>query len=237
MLLVSFVSIIKAVEQGTYSITWMLCSFFTTRCRVQVPVTRRNETNCKKFVSSLKEFTANDTWRGVFLLMDHLVDFSIGDIVKVHSMKLEKFKEHALNNTKKRYRWCNHKAPDSVMQDMFLCRTRGDYSRPDKHINMPESHTIIEGREAIVLFTDEGDICDAFILDRDGGYLSYRINSDIYHMTIPLTEIAIDYEVKLGPFTPDTNIFPEWAPKECEYDKAMRFLQEIEEKLYRFIGK
>ena len=129
--------------------------------------------------------------------MNRYADFSSGEVVKVHTLQLADFKKIALKNDKQRYRWCNHSHPGDMLQDMFLIRTRGDYVRPDKHINMPESHTIIEGREAIILFSDQGEITDAFLLDRNKGYLSYRINASIYHLTIPLTATAVDYEVKL----------------------------------------
>ena len=163
--------------------------------------------------------------------MDHMVDFSSGDIVKVHSDQLKVFKEHALDNTeKKRYRYCLQESPQNMLHDMLLCRTRGDYTRPDKHNGIPESHTIIEGQELIVLFSDDGIITDAFVLDRDSGYLSYRINADVYHLTIPLTEIAIDYEVKLGPFRADSNIFPSWAPDGTDKEDAMKFWMETERK-------
>ena len=161
--------------------------------------------------------------------MDRISDFSNGNIIKVHSRQIEDFKKIALGNTeKKRYRLCLQDSPGNRLHDMFLCRTRGDYSRPDKHIGIPESHTIIDGREVIVLFSDEGEVLDAFVLDRDGGYLSYRINTDIYHMTITLTDTAIDYEVKLGPFTPSNNIFPDWAPDGGNYEEAQAFLAAIE---------
>lgn len=31
-------------------------------------------------------------------------------------------------------------------------------------------------------------------------------------MTVALSDAAVDYEVKSGPFTEQTNIFPDWAP-------------------------
>ena len=167
--------------------------------------------------------------------MEHVVDFSKGDIIKVHTRQLGEFKRIALGNQeKKRYRLCLQDSSENPLQDMLLCRTKGDYTPPDKHIGIPESHTIIEGKEAIVLFSDDGIIVDAFILDKDKGYLSYRINSDIYHMTIPLTEVAIDYEVKLGPFTPDSNIFPEWAPNGKDKAEAEAFLERIEMDVKKF---
>lgn len=167
--------------------------------------------------------------------MDRVVDFSKGNIVKVHTKQLVEFKKYALGNQeKKRYRLCLQDSPENSLQDMLLCRTKGDYTPPDKHIGIPESHTIIEGREAIILFSDDGAVIDAFVLDKDGGYLSYRINSETYHMTIPLTNVAIDYEVKLGPFTPDSNIFPEWAPDGSNKLESEKFLRRIEKEAQKF---
>ena len=168
--------------------------------------------------------------------MDHLVDFSQGDIIKIHANQIAEFKKIALENkSKKRYRLCLHDSPNNKLQEMFLCRAIDDYCRPDKHYDIPETHTIIEGREAIVLFDDRGKILDAFVLDRNSGCLSYRINGSIYHMTIPLTDVAVDYEVKLGPFSPETNIFPDWAPDGSDKDAIKTFVNDMKQQLKIFL--
>lgn len=160
--------------------------------------------------------------------MDHLADFSIGNVIKIHSSQLQKFKEQAKKNKrKKRYRLCLQESSEGLLQEMIISRCKDDYCRPDKHRGIPESHTILEGSELIVLFDDDGTVTDAFLLDREKGYLTYRINEDIFHMTIPLTETAIDYEVKLGPFQPESNIFPDWAPKEEEKEAVEAFVKKI----------
>ncbi|WP_051180059.1 WbuC family cupin fold metalloprotein [Selenomonas ruminantium] len=170
--------------------------------------------------------------------MDHLVDFSQGDVIKVHCSQIEDFKRIAQkNNNKKRYRLCLQDNSKNLLQDMMICRTRGDYIRPDKHVGIPESHTIIDGEERIILFSNDGEILDTFILSRNGEYLSYRINSDIYHMTIPLTDTAIDYEVKLGPFLPTSNIYPEWAPSGANRDDVKSFMRILENKINDFVKK
>ena len=170
--------------------------------------------------------------------MDHLVDFSVGDVVKVHSRQLDTFQDIAAgNHEKKRYRLCLQDSPENKLQDMILCRTRGDYIRPDKHYYCPESHTILRGIEAIVLFSDDGVIVDAFLLDRENGYLTYRINAALYHMTIPVTDIAIDYEVKLGPFNNKSNIYPAWAPDGTDKNEAAIFLAKVEKDIQMLIKK
>lgn len=130
--------------------------------------------------------------------MTQKAEFCKSDIVKVDMNRIERIKCMVeKDGICRRYRLCMHDSPDNALQEMFICRHIGDYCRPDKHFNIPESHTIIEGSEAIILFDDFGGILDLFILDRSDGYLSYRIDNGVYHMTVPLTECAVDLEVKL----------------------------------------
>ncbi len=160
--------------------------------------------------------------------MDRLVDFSTGDVVKIHSNRLEECKKIVKsNNEKKRYRICLHDSTENMLQEMIICHDKEDYARPAKHKNCPETHTILDGRMAVVLFENDGKIRECFVLDRVNGYLSCRINAEIYHMLIPLTETAITYETKVGPFTSDVNIFPDWAPDEENKEEGSRYLHLI----------
>ena len=165
--------------------------------------------------------------------MDRVVNFSHGDVVKVHTRQLEAFKKIARENQdKKRYRLCLHDSPDNKLQDMIICMSAGDYARPHKHHNMPESHMILAGRMAIVLFNDDGVVTDAFVMDRGSDYLAYRVNADVYHMTILLSDSAIEYEVKPGPFEPSNNIFPLWAPSGEDKRDAMEFMKRTRERIF-----
>ncbi len=164
--------------------------------------------------------------------MDRVADFSVGDIVKVHNRQVEEFPAIARENTeKKRYRLCLHDNPNNRLQEMMICMVRGDYARPHKHHDMPESHMILAGKAAIVLFSDTGEIVDAFLFDKENGYLSYRINADVYHMTVLLSDTVIEYEVKPGPFDPANNIFPSWAPDGEDKVEAARFIAQIEQSI------
>lgn len=164
--------------------------------------------------------------------MDRVADFSVGDIVKVHNRQVEEFPAIARENTeKKRYRLCLHDNPNNRLQEMMICMVRGDYARPHKHHDMPESHMILAGKAAIVLFSDTGEIVDAFLFDKENGYLSYRINADVYHMTVLLSDTVIEYEVKPGPFDPANNIFPSWAPNGEDKVEAARFIAQIEQSI------
>jgi hypothetical protein len=55
-------------------------------------------------------------------------------------------------------------------------------------------------------------------------------------MQIPLTEQVVYYEVKLGPFTDKSNIFPEWAPDLQDTEKVTAYMKELDIKLRNFRG-
>lgn len=168
--------------------------------------------------------------------MDRLADFSHEDIVKVHFRQLETFRDIANTNIeKKRYRLCLHDTPDNRLQEMMICMVKGDYARPHKHIDMPESHMILMGKAIIVLFSDTGEIADAFLFDRENGYLSYRINADVYHMTVLLSDTVIEYEVKPGPFDSANNIYPDWAPDGSNQEETERFLEAMKQQVKSYL--
>ena len=162
---------------------------------------------------------------------DRVVDFSEGSIVKVNTKDLICFQQYAQTNTKKKqYRLCLHNSPESELNEMFICRCREDYSRPERHPNV-ETHIIIEGREAVVLFSEDGEIEDVFLLDKSGGYLAYRINERLYHFTLVLSEKAIDYEVKAGPFIKENTEYPQWAPNGRDEYENEQFINTIRKKI------
>ena len=151
--------------------------------------------------------------------------FMNGGIVKIDSNLVKGMKDIvSYNYGNSRYRICLHDNPDNPQQEMLICTKYGDYSRPHKHIGQTETHTIIEGREQVWLFDDDGNIIDSFILDRENGVLTYRINDEIYHTSTPITEFVIKLETKRGPFKPDSNIYAPWAPDGSDSRAAEAFL-------------
>lgn len=162
--------------------------------------------------------------------MDKLAIFSKGDWVKVTNNQLNEIKDCAKTNERKRSRLCMHGSPENKLQDMFICRAKGDFEWPHKH-ETPESHLIIEGRELIVIFSDNGEMLDYFILDKESGILNYRVNTQVYHMTILLTDLAIDYEVKLGPYLKSDVVYAPWGPEGKSKEEADIFMKNLMEKI------
>lgn len=162
------------------------------------------------------------------------VFFNSNKLMKIDKNVINELKEKAKKSENGKYRLCMQHSSQDNLHEMFIVRRKGDYGRPDKHLHTTESHTIIEGAMLIILFDEDGQIKELFELSKDN-YFTYRIDTNIYHMQIPLTEQVVYYEVKLGPFTEQTNIYPEWAPNVEEKDKVMLFMKRLHEKisLYR----
>ena len=101
------------------------------------------------------------------------------------------------------------------------------------HLHTTESHTIIDGAMLVILFENDGQIKEVFELSAER-YQTYRIDTNVYHMQIPLTDQVVYYEIKLGPFTKETNIFPEWAPAPEEKEKVLEYMRELKERIREY---
>lgn len=153
--------------------------------------------------------------------------FCKGDIVQVNQSMIESvIASVQMSSEVGCGRICLHDTPNNPLHEMLIIRRREYYSRPDKHTTTSESHLILRGKEAVVFFSDDGEIINSIILEQNG-VIAYRVNTDIYHMIIPLTDIAVDVEVKLGPFNQKSNIFPDWAPDGSIKTDVERFMYEV----------
>lgn len=160
--------------------------------------------------------------------MSKHVDFSTEDIVIVDHNQIKQFIKQSYENLDNpKYRFCMHDSPDNILQEMFIVRRKGEYYRPDRHKLTPETHLILRGEEAVVLLDEVGRVLDIIFLKQNSGALAYRINAPIYHMTVALTEAAVDYEIKPGPFTKEINEYPDWSPSNEEQEKVKKFMEYI----------
>lgn len=165
--------------------------------------------------------------------MEKEVCFNKKKLVKIDKQMIEEIKKRAKLNANGKYRFClQHSAEDSL-HEMYIVRSRGDYGRPDKHLYTTESHTIVEGKMLVILFENDGRIKELFELSKDC-YYTYRIDTNIYHMQVPISEQVVYLETKLGPFNEKSNIFPDWAPEPSESEKVKMFMDELEKKIQIF---
>jgi cupin fold WbuC family metalloprotein len=103
---------------------------------------------------------------------------------------------------------------------------RGTYVRPHRHLDPPkaESWVLLEGAVALLTFDDAGAITGRYTLTAGGETCGIDVAPGIWHTVCVLTEWAVVYEVKPGPWAPATDKeFAEWAPAEGD-PRAPEFL-------------
>ena len=143
--------------------------------------------------------------------------------VQVSFALISELKEVASQLGDKNVRICLHDGPDAPFHEMVNLEHRGRYYRPHKHPSKGESYHIIEGSMGLFIFDENGSVTDANILDPQSRFL-YRVGRDTYHTLIPLTELLIYHEAKLGPFLRQgDSIFAPWSPDGDDIETAMQY--------------
>jgi len=103
---------------------------------------------------------------------------------------------------------------------------KGTYCQPHRHITPPKSETflVLRGRVAVFVFNDAGKVIETHILSTDGK-LAVDIPPGLWHSISTLSDTAVCYEVKPGPWDPKSDKgFAPWAPAEGD-PKAQDYLE------------
>ena len=134
------------------------------------------------------------------ILSDDLVDF---------------LKKDCLNNRKKRSRINFHRSSDSQVHEMMIAMHKATEIAVHAHQNKSESFHLIEGDICVVLFKEDTyEELERIYLSSKKSPKYYRMNSDIYHLVIPISEITIIHETTQGPFEANSSLIPSWSLSE-----------------------
>jgi len=143
--------------------------------------------------------------------------------VRVDRELVSELKRVASELNGKNVRLCLHEGPEARFHDMVIVEHPGNYYRPHKHLEKGESFHILEGSMAVFVFDEQGQVVDACVLEEQGNFL-YRIDTDMYHAVMPLSDRVVYHESKPGPFTgAGDSVFPAWAPEGCDPDEVRRY--------------
>jgi cupin fold WbuC family metalloprotein len=94
---------------------------------------------------------------------------------------------------------------------------RGTYIAPHRHLDPPktEAFLVLEGEVAFFTFDDEGNPGAPVTLGPAGDALGIDVPPGVWHTLVVLSDEAVCYEVKPGPYTAATDKeFAPWAPRE-----------------------
>jgi cupin fold WbuC family metalloprotein len=136
---------------------------------------------------------------------------------------VEKLIEQARNSPRLRTNHNFHGSFDENPHRFLNVMLRGSYFTPHRHLSPPkhESFLVMEGEVGFIHFDDNGSVVKTYRLSPKGFHgepghvLSVDIQPGIWHGLVVLSEFAVCYEVKPGPYDPNADKeFATWAPHE-----------------------
>ena len=138
--------------------------------------------------------------------------FCIKDRVMISRDIMDQLVEESKKNGDCDIRISLHKSPDDDFHNMIILQNKNKYYRPHRHQKKVEVYQIIEGKMALFIFNDDGEVIESDVLSTEENFI-YRIPAKTWHVTIPLTKFVIFHESKPGPFLREgDSIFANWAP-------------------------
>ncbi len=147
-------------------------------------------------------------------------------VIRIDESVVEEMKYNAGKNLLGKFRYCFHENENAGMQEMLFVISNTGYARPHMHKNAAESQIVISGEGYCILFDMLGDIIETFKVSPKDNFI-YRIQKEIWHMLLPISEQMVIYEVREGIFNSNTNIYPQWAPKEDEIEQVRQYKQKL----------
>lgn len=129
---------------------------------------------------------------------------------------IEQLIPKAKEASRQRINYNFHELTDKVQRFLNIAEPNS-YITPHKHQNPPKNETfiIIRGRINFFIFDNEGNITSSILIDANDKNIGIDIKAGTWHTFIALDSTAVVFEIKDGPYNPDTDkIFAPFAPQE-----------------------
>jgi cupin fold WbuC family metalloprotein len=150
-------------------------------------------------------------------------------MLRIDNQLIETVIDKASKSERKRSNLNFHKHSGDTLQRMLNVLNPDSYVCPHKHENPDkrEAFLILKGELLVIEFDDQGNISNHCILSASEGNYGVEMSPRIYHTIIALQPSTVVYELKDGPYNPDTDKnFAPWAPAEGD-SKALKYLKDI----------
>jgi cupin fold WbuC family metalloprotein len=126
---------------------------------------------------------------------------------------------------------CLHASSDDPVQRLFVAGMQNTYFRPHRHPKIAETAVMVRGVLDILTFDDDGVVIGRERCSPSAGALTFDIDANVWHCGVVITESAVFFEAKPGPYDADTiSEFADWAPPEGSpeapaYQDALRLVR------------
>jgi len=140
----------------------------------------------------------------------------VGVVQLIDSNLLDATLGRAQSSPRGRQNYNLHPSLSDTVHRFLNAWTRGSYAAPHRHLLVPkaESFVMLRGELALFIFDDLGKVTETHVLGRNG-VVGADVAPGVWHTTAALTDTAICFEVKPGPYDAATDKeFAPWAPRE-----------------------
>ena len=118
-----------------------------------------------------------------------------------------------------------HAGPEDDLHNMIILQRKGIYLRPHKHPLKAETYHLIEGSMNAFLFNEDGEVVFRKHLSSEGNLL-FRFSRNMFHMTVPTSDVVIFHESKVGPFIRESDcIHARWAPDPSDLSAVEEYMR------------
>jgi cupin fold WbuC family metalloprotein len=108
-----------------------------------------------------------------------------------------------------------HDSLSDPVQRLFIAAEPSTYFRPHSHTGKCEFAIVLRGLFDILIFDNAGVVMERISVGADSAIFALEIPSGVCHTWIPMVKNSVFFEVKQGPYDPETSlIFAPWAPEE-----------------------
>lgn len=131
--------------------------------------------------------------------------------------------DRARRSERKRANYNFHANDESNPHRFLNALVRGTYVPPHRHITPPksESFLVVRGQIAFFIFDDAGTISHCHRLGEKCGALGVDVAPGLWHSMALLSDSAVVYEVKPGPYAPlSDKDFAPFAPREGDAEAS-----------------
>ena len=153
-----------------------------------------------------------------------------GDLFRLDSEMLETGKQASRDSPRHRMIMPVQRSQEARVQRLLNFLQPGTYIRPHRHPlpHATESLCLLEGELEFLVFSESGEILNRIPLTPQNPLLDFE--PGLWHGMIIKKPDTVIFEIKLGPYDPDTDKeFSIWSPAE-ESPEVAAFLTSLEEK-------
>ncbi len=154
-----------------------------------------------------------------------------GSVVQISRSEIDFLQDVAVNSSSGKARALLHGSPEKDLHEMLIVHSFGQYIQPHINLDSAKSFVVMDGAMNVVLFNNEGEICNYVRLELSTGDSDFllRLNDPVFHTVVPISATVTFLETVKGPHV-QTHYAP-FAPSPSNKSESEKYMMWLSEEL------